>query len=189
VDEDLLMRFEDFALSPQVVCTSPRPAAKTAASFTCLQPSPSISCSKEPHICPCSMTSETRDTASTPTSSASYVPRHAEATTTGDVADVTVTCLVSAQPFAPMCQWHQDLKSSPASPGKRCSKRVRFVEGPELISVHRICTWSFAYKAARKGPWEQMARDRAHFRRKIESVALVLEPCLAARSAARTNYS
>ena len=64
------------------------------------------------------------------------------------------------------------------------TKHVHFAEDAEVTSVHTICVWTFACRAARKGPWEQFARDRAHFRRRIETVALVLEPCLTARRAA-----
>ena len=58
-------------------------------------------------------------------------------------------------------------------------KRVSFVEGSKLVEVHLIVAWQYAYKSCRKGPWEQYARDRMHFRRKIETIASIIEPCLA----------
>ena len=58
-------------------------------------------------------------------------------------------------------------------------KRVSFVEGSKFVEVHCIVAWQYAYKSCRKGPWEQYARDRMHFRRKIESIAGIIEPCLA----------
>ena len=66
-----------------------------------------------------------------------------------------------------------------ASP--RHAKRVSFKVDSELTVVHHIIAWDYAYRAARKGPWEQYARDRQHFSRRIESVACILEPCLAKR--------
>ena len=63
-------------------------------------------------------------------------------------------------------------------------KRVHFPKDSELTCVHRIVVWNFAYRQSRKGPWEQFARDRAHFRRRIDCLASLLEPCLAARWAA-----
>ena len=58
-------------------------------------------------------------------------------------------------------------------------KRVSFKVDSELVIVHPIVAWDYAYRAARKGPWEQYARDRLHFSRRIETVASILEPCLA----------
>ncbi len=57
-------------------------------------------------------------------------------------------------------------------------KQVRFKSDAELVEVHTIVAWQYAYRAARKGPWEQFARDRCHFRRRINSVSTILEPCL-----------
>ena len=63
-------------------------------------------------------------------------------------------------------------------------KRVHFPQDSKLSTVHQMVVWDSAYRAARKGPWVQFARNRAHFRRRIEGLASVLEPCLAARRAA-----
>ena len=38
------------------------------------------------------------------------------------------------------------------------------------VKVHPMVVWSFAYKAARKGPWEQCARDRERFKKRIADV-------------------
>ena len=57
-------------------------------------------------------------------------------------------------------------------------KRVRFKSNSELVIVHHIIAWNFAYRAARRGPWEEYARDRDRFARRIECCASVLEPCL-----------
>ncbi len=60
-------------------------------------------------------------------------------------------------------------------------KRVSFKPDKELVEVHTIIAWEYAYRAARRGPWEQYARDRCRFRRRIDSVSTVLEPCLTAK--------
>ena len=57
-------------------------------------------------------------------------------------------------------------------------KRVTFKPDNELVTIHSMVTWDYAYRACRRGPWEQMAQDRLRFARRIEEVGLVLEPCL-----------
>ena len=47
-----------------------------------------------------------------------------------------------------------------------------------LVKVHKLMHWTYAYKAARKGPWEQYARDRERFKKRIERVEVVLRPVL-----------
>ena len=44
--------------------------------------------------------------------------------------------------------------------------------------VHTMYAWDFAYRNARRGHWEQIARDRERFRRKILQVAAIIEPVL-----------
>lgn len=46
-------------------------------------------------------------------------------------------------------------------------------------TVHTMLHWDFAYRAARKGPWEEMARDRERFKGRIHSMSIVLNPILA----------
>lgn len=38
--------------------------------------------------------------------------------------------------------------------------------------------WSFAYQQARKGPWEEYARDRDRFKRRIEDTERALSLAL-----------
>uniref|UniRef100_W8BX39 Protein DP71L n=1 Tax=Ceratitis capitata TaxID=7213 RepID=W8BX39_CERCA len=54
-------------------------------------------------------------------------------------------------------------------------KKVRFNLNPV---VHTMYAWSFAYKSARKGQWENFARDRDRFRRRIENTSKYLNPIL-----------
>ena len=57
-------------------------------------------------------------------------------------------------------------------------KKVTFKPDKELVTVHRIIAWEYAYRACRRGPWEQMAQDRARFARRVEELSVIIEPCL-----------
>lgn len=54
-------------------------------------------------------------------------------------------------------------------------KQVRF---SSIVQVHVMRSWSFARQAARRGPWEEMARDRERFRRRIQEAERSIGPCL-----------
>lgn len=58
----------------------------------------------------------------------------------------------------------------------KSNQRVMF--GKE--TVHPMVVWGHAYRQARKGPWEQQARDRARFAQRVASLeadlSLVLDP-------------
>ncbi|XP_060111474.1 protein phosphatase 1 regulatory subunit 15A [Heteronotia binoei] len=54
-------------------------------------------------------------------------------------------------------------------------KKVQF--SPE-VTIHTLVVWDYASRAARRGPWEEMARDRCRFKRRITEVGAILEPCL-----------
>ncbi|XP_034477782.1 uncharacterized protein LOC117784219 [Drosophila innubila] len=54
-------------------------------------------------------------------------------------------------------------------------KRVRFNLKPEIHVMH---TWDFAYRAARKGDWQEMARDRDRFQQRIKRVAPTINTIL-----------
>ncbi|XP_039955580.1 uncharacterized protein LOC120771577 [Bactrocera tryoni] len=55
------------------------------------------------------------------------------------------------------------------------SKRVRFNLNPE---IHVMYAWSYAYRSARKGHWESLARDRDRFRKRIENTSKYINPIL-----------
>lgn len=119
------------------------------------------------------------------TSAAVYVQEHLEIPcdiSTLDLPYCAADCAIRDDPDTTTTPEHT---SNSMSSNCRLAKRhVHFPQDSKLSSVRRIVVWSFAYQAARKGPWEQFARDRAHFKRRIECVASVLEPCLAARRVA-----
>ena len=69
-----------------------------------------------------------------------------------------------------------ELYCSQSSPKTR--KSVSFKPDSELVKVHLMVKWQYAYRACRGGPWEQMARDRDRFRARIEHTAKILNPCL-----------
>ncbi|XP_014205552.1 uncharacterized protein LOC106637322 [Copidosoma floridanum] len=51
--------------------------------------------------------------------------------------------------------------------------KVRFNLKP---IVHTIVHWRYAHRAARRGPWEEYARDRARFQRRVMEIGTVLKP-------------
>ena len=57
-------------------------------------------------------------------------------------------------------------------------KRVSFKPDHELVTVHYMVAWKYAYHACRKGPWEQYAADRERFNKRIQTVDSMLTPCL-----------
>ncbi|CAN9498882.1 unnamed protein product [Ophioblennius macclurei] len=54
-------------------------------------------------------------------------------------------------------------------------KKVRF--SPH-VHVHIMRTWLFARQECRKGPWEEMVRDRDRFRRRIQETGKAIGYCL-----------
>lgn len=63
-------------------------------------------------------------------------------------------------------QFHFLLSSEP---------QVRF---SPLVQVHVMRTWPFARQATRKGHWEEMARDRDRFRRRVRETEEAIGYCL-----------
>ncbi|CDQ67188.1 unnamed protein product [Oncorhynchus mykiss] len=53
-------------------------------------------------------------------------------------------------------------------------KKVRF---SPLVQVHVMRTWPFARHVSRKGPWEELARDRGRFRRRIQEAEQTIDYC------------
>ena len=102
-------------------------------------------------------------------------------------ADVNLEqmCFDKAEQDNEHLQYDYHLVRSPAD--LKLCKRVHFADKPGLAVVHKIIAWDYAYRAARKGPWEQFARDREHFKRRICNLASILEPCLAKKLVKGSN--
>lgn len=58
------------------------------------------------------------------------------------------------------------------------NRKVHFADENKLEEVHPIIAWSYAYQAARKGPWEEYARDRERFRNRIMAAEKIINPVL-----------
>ncbi|XP_057692811.1 protein phosphatase 1 regulatory subunit 15B [Corythoichthys intestinalis] len=61
-------------------------------------------------------------------------------------------------------------------------KKVRF---SPVVEVHVMWAWHFATAASRKGPWEEMARDRERFRRRVDEAERAIGYCFNAAHRAR----
>lgn len=58
---------------------------------------------------------------------------------------------------------------------KQKNKTVQFNLKP---TIHLMYVWSFAYAQARKDQWQEIARDRVRFRRKIDEMSKIITPAL-----------
>uniref|UniRef100_A0A1B6IL55 Uncharacterized protein n=1 Tax=Homalodisca liturata TaxID=320908 RepID=A0A1B6IL55_9HEMI len=58
------------------------------------------------------------------------------------------------------------------------TKKVRFAEGKDLAQIHPMVTWDFAYRSARKGPWETLALDSERFKCRVARTEKILAPVL-----------
>jgi hypothetical protein len=54
----------------------------------------------------------------------------------------------------------------------------RHIRFNDKIVVHRLIVWDYAARAARRGEWEQHARDRARFKCRIERLERIIAPVL-----------
>uniref|UniRef100_A0A096MBK4 Protein phosphatase 1 regulatory subunit 15A/B C-terminal domain-containing protein n=1 Tax=Poecilia formosa TaxID=48698 RepID=A0A096MBK4_POEFO len=61
---------------------------------------------------------------------------------------------------------------------KKAGTRQKKVQFSPLVQVHVMRTWPFARQASRKGHWEELARDRDRFRRRIADTEQAVGYCL-----------
>lgn len=55
---------------------------------------------------------------------------------------------------------------------------TRIVKFDLKHTIHTMHTWQFAYKSARKDIWQQLARDHARFKNRIDEIDKIISPIL-----------
>ncbi|KAG9273554.1 protein phosphatase 1 regulatory subunit 15B-like [Astyanax mexicanus] len=72
--------------------------------------------------------------------------------------------------------WKRHLKQVAGASTKKIPlvKKVKF---SPVVQVHKMRAWSFAFQASRKGPWEEHARDRDRFQRRIMKTEQAIGYC------------
>ncbi|XP_076842147.1 uncharacterized protein LOC143486468 [Brachyhypopomus gauderio] len=63
--------------------------------------------------------------------------------------------------------WKRPINKTTEASSKKDSTPVKKVRFSPVVEVHKMWAWSFANQASRKGPWEEHARDRDRFQRRI----------------------
>lgn len=51
------------------------------------------------------------------------------------------------------------------------------VEFSPIVQVHKMQAWTFALQASRKGHWEEFARDRDRFQKRIKETEKAIGYC------------
>lgn len=75
-------------------------------------------------------------------------------------------------------KWDTCYNDDQEYPKKNTRKKVSFAKDSDLAKIQTIVVWDFASRSARKGPWEQLARDSARFKERIYRTEQALSPIL-----------
>lgn len=78
--------------------------------------------------------------------------------------------MVDIEPYVLFCDLFDKLTEFPMLPFQ--------VQFSPQVQVHKMRAWSFAQRASRKGHWEELARDRDRFRRRIKETEQAIGYCL-----------
>ncbi|XP_028971059.2 protein phosphatase 1 regulatory subunit 15B [Esox lucius] len=79
-----------------------------------------------------------------------------------------------SHPATTVVPWRRPETEATKQKDSQAQKKVRF---SPLVQVHVMHTWPFARQASRKGPWEELARDRDRFRRRIQETEQAIGYC------------
>ncbi|XP_048025142.1 protein phosphatase 1 regulatory subunit 15B [Megalobrama amblycephala] len=73
--------------------------------------------------------------------------------------------------------WRRCVGLTAVQDNQRKCPTVKKVKFSPIVQVHKMHTWSFALQASRKGPWEELARDRDRFRKRISETEKAIGYC------------
>lgn len=80
------------------------------------------------------------------------------------------------KPSFPAQNRSPEASSAPRLKGtSRTQRKVRFCD---VVQVHVMRSWDFARRSSRRGLWEELARDRDRFKRRIQDSERTVGPCL-----------
>ncbi|KAG5273201.1 hypothetical protein AALO_G00148770 [Alosa alosa] len=85
------------------------------------------------------------------------------------------TAFPDKQVFVP---WKRKVKGEIVEEHEEGQPAVKKVQFSPRVQVHKMRAWSFALQASRKGHWEELARDRDRFRRRIQDTEQAIGYCL-----------
>ncbi|XP_034390199.1 protein phosphatase 1 regulatory subunit 15B [Cyclopterus lumpus] len=84
-----------------------------------------------------------------------------------------------SHPDKTLVPWKRTGQTRRSLPEEKTSSPHKQVQFSPLVQVHVMRTWPFARQASRKGHWEEMARDRDRFRRRVLDAEQAIGRCLA----------
>lgn len=73
--------------------------------------------------------------------------------------------------------WKRHVGVTSVQGNQKRSPRLKKVKFSPVVQVHKMRAWSFALQASRKGPWEELARDRDRFRKRISDTEKAIGYC------------